>query len=54
MGATVYIMIVWRGWTQNLNDFLLVIIGFTTSINAIATGLLIDMHTIGHKKRENT
>jgi hypothetical protein len=47
-------MIGWRGWTQNLNGLLLVIIAFTAAINAIATGLLIDMHTIWRRRRENT
>ena len=51
MGATVYIMIIWRGWTENVQDLLLVIVAFTASINAIAAGLLIDMHTIGHRRR---
>lgn len=50
IGVTIYSMIGWRGWTENLNDLLLVTVAFTGGINAIATGALIDMHTIGHKK----
>jgi hypothetical protein len=47
---TVYSMFNWWGWTQNLNDFLLVIVAFAAAVNAIATGALIDMHTIKRKK----
>jgi hypothetical protein len=47
---TVYSMFNWRGWTQNLNDFLLVIVAFAVAVNAIGTGILIDMHTIKRKK----
>jgi hypothetical protein len=46
MGMTVYIMIVWMGLTENLQDLLLVIVAFTGSINATGTGFLIDMHII--------
>jgi len=39
-------MIYWSdGWTENLHDILLVLVAFSTGINAIATGALTDMHT---------
>ena len=46
IALTVYSMISWSGgWTGNLHDVLLVFVSFSTGINAIATGALIDMHT---------
>jgi len=45
-------MINWSdGWTENLHDILLVLVAFSTGINAIATGALIDMHTLRYKTR---
>jgi len=45
-------MINWSdGWTENLHDTLLVLVAFSTGINAIATGALIDMHTLRYKTR---
>ncbi len=39
IGLTVYCMIKWSdGWTKNLHDILLVLVAFSTGINAIATG----------------
>ena len=53
IGLTVYSMINWSGgWTENLHDVLLVFVSFSTGINAIATGALIDMHTMGYKTRK--
>jgi hypothetical protein len=49
IGFTVYSMINWRGWTENMHDMLLVFVAFAISINVIATGTLIDMHTIKPK-----
>ena len=52
IGLTVYCMINWSdGWTENLHDILLVLVAFSTGINAIATGALIDMHTLRYKTR---
>jgi len=42
-------MVNWRGWIENLHDMLLVLVAFSSGINAIATGALIDMHTMRHK-----
>jgi hypothetical protein len=42
-------MINWQGWTENFGDFFLVFVAFTSAINAIATGALIDMHTMKRK-----
>ena len=47
--VTVYSMVNWRGWIENLHDMLLVLVAFSSGINAIATGALIDMHTMRHK-----
>ena len=50
IGLTVYSMVSWRGWTENLRDMLLVFVAFSSGINAIATGALIDMHTMQHRR----
>ena len=50
IGLTIYSMVSWQGWTQNIHDTLLILVAFASSINAIATGALIDMHTIHHKR----
>jgi len=47
--VTVYSMVNWRGWTENLQDMLLVFVAFSSGINTIATGALIDMHTTRYK-----
>ena len=49
IGLTVYSMVNWRGWIENLHDMLLVFVAFSSSVNAIATGALIDMHTMRYK-----
>lgn len=52
IGLTIYYMISWRVWTEwSIQDLLLVVVSFATGINAIATGALIDMHTLGHKRK---
>jgi hypothetical protein len=42
-------MVSWQGWTQNIHDALLILVAFSSGINAIATGALIDMHTMKTK-----
>ena len=49
IGLTIYSMVSWQGWTQNIHDTLLILVAFSSGINAIATGALIDMHTMRHK-----
>jgi len=49
IGLTVYGMVSWQGWTQNIHDTLLILVAFSSGINAIATGALIDMHTMRYK-----
>lgn len=51
IGFTIYSMVSWQGWTQNIHDILLVFVAFSSGINAIATGALIDMHTIKRKQQ---
>jgi ABC-type uncharacterized transport system permease subunit len=51
IGFTIYCMVSWQGWTQNIHDTLLVLVAFSSGINAIATGALIDIHTMKTKKR---
>ena len=51
IGFTVWTLIFWRGWTENLQDELLVLVALGTGVNAIATGALIDMHTIKSKRQ---
>jgi|GEM_PF-7015893 len=54
IGLTVYCMINWSGgWTENLHDILLVLVAFSTGINAIATGALIDRYTMRYKTRKH-
>ena len=54
MGLTVYSLIFWEGGltTIDLHDSLLIFVAFSSGINAIATGALIDMHTIRYKTRK--
>jgi len=40
----------WQGWTQNIHDTLLILVAFSSGVNAIATGALIDMHTMRYKE----
>ena len=55
IGLTVYCMINWSdGWAENLHDILLVLVAFSTGINAIATGALIDMHNPTYTMRHRT
>jgi len=53
-GLTVYGLIFWEGGltTLDLHDSLLIFVAFSSGINAIATGALIDMHTIRYKTRK--
>lgn len=52
IGLTVYSLIFWEGGltTLDLHDSLLIFVAFSSGINAIATGALIDMHTMRYKK----
>ena len=49
IALTVYIIISLRGWTENLRDILLVFVAFSSGVNAIATGALVDMHSMRYK-----
>ena len=53
MGLTVYSLIFWEGGltTIDLHGSLLIFVAFCSGINAIATGALIDMHTMRYKTR---
>jgi ABC-type uncharacterized transport system permease subunit len=51
IGFTVYSMVSWQGWTQDIHDTLLVLVAFSSGTNAIATGALIDMHTMRFKRK---
>ena len=52
IGLTVYSLIFWEAGlaTLDLHDSLLIFVAFSSGINAIATGALIDMHTMRYKK----
>ena len=52
IGLTVYSIISLQVRTENMQDILLVLVSFSSGINAIATGALIDMHTIRYKRRK--
>jgi len=49
--STIYSMIIWRGWLENIRDALIILTAFSSGITAIATGALIDMHTMRYKRR---
>ena len=51
IGLTVYSLIFWEGGliTIDLHDSLLVFVAFSSGVNAIATGALIDMHTVRYR-----
>ena len=51
IALTVYSMVNWRGWTENLHDIVLVFVAFSSGVNAIATGALIDMHPTRYKQK---
>ena len=53
IGLTVYSLIFWEGGltTLDLHDSLLIFVAFSSGINAIATGALIDMHTMRYRTR---
>jgi len=38
IGLTVYSLISLRGWTENPRDILFIFVGFSSGVNAIATG----------------
>ena len=44
-------MVRWQGWTQNIHDTLLILVAFSSGINAIAIGALIDMHSMRFKRK---
>lgn len=49
IALTIYSMITWGAWMENGSDALLVFVAFTCALNSIATGFLIDMHTLEYK-----
>jgi hypothetical protein len=51
IGFTIYSMVSWQGWTQNIHDTLLILVAFSSGVNAIATEALIDMHTMRFKRK---
>ena len=56
IGLTVYSLIFWEGGLTaiDLHDSLLIFVAFSSGINAIATGALIDMHTKRYKTQKKT
>ena len=54
IGLTVYSLVFWEGGltAMDLRDSLLIFAAFSSGVNAIATGALIDMHTMRHKPRK--
>ena len=51
IGLTVYSLVFWEGGLTaiDLRDSLLIFAAFSSGVNAIATGALIDMHTMRYK-----
>jgi len=49
IGLTIYIIISLHGWTENPRDILLIFVAFLSGVNAIATGALIDMHSMRYR-----
>lgn len=52
IGLTVYGLVFWEGGltTLGLRDGLLMFAAFSSGLNAIAAGALIDMHVVRYKK----
>jgi CHASE2 domain-containing sensor protein len=46
---TVYGMLMWHGWMDNVEGGLLVLVSFVCGLNAMAIGFLIDMHSLEFK-----
>jgi CHASE2 domain-containing sensor protein len=46
---TVYGMLIWHGWMDNVEGGLLVLVSFVCGLNAMAIGFLIDMHSLEFK-----
>jgi CHASE2 domain-containing sensor protein len=46
---TVYAMLTWHGWMDNVEGGLLVLVSFVCGLNAMAVGFLIDMHSLEFK-----
>jgi len=46
---TVYGMVMWHGWMNNVEGGLLVLVSFVCGLNAVAIGFLIDMHSLEYK-----
>jgi CHASE2 domain-containing sensor protein len=46
---TVYGMLIWHGWMDNVDDGLLVLVSFVCGLNAVTIGFLIDMHSLEFK-----
>ena len=46
---TVYGMLIWHGWMDNVEGGLLVLVSFVCGLNAVAIGFLIDMHSLEFK-----
>jgi len=46
---TVYGMVIWHGWMDNVKGGLLVLVSFVCGLNAMAIGFLIDMHSLEYK-----
>ena len=47
---TVYGMLIWHGWMDNVEGGLLVLVSFVCGLNAMAIGFLIDMHSLEFKE----
>jgi hypothetical protein len=46
---TVYYMLIWHGWMDNVAGELLVLVSFVCDLNAMAVGFLIDMRSMEYK-----
>jgi hypothetical protein len=53
IGFAAYVMVTWHGWIGDLKEALPVLAALISGVNAIATGALIDMHTMKTKKRRH-
>jgi hypothetical protein len=51
IGFTIYCMVGWQGWTQTIHDTPLIVVACASGVNAIATGALIDLHTMRFKRK---
>jgi hypothetical protein len=52
VGSAIYLTIIKPGWTDDFQDFPVILTALRSGMAAIGMGALIDMHTLGYNKNE--